>query len=198
MFSKGKIKHQLDAKALIYKVPGTAFKKGQTLDIPQGYEACLFAADGTQELIQDVYKHKLESPIQYIYLSKSNRASVQSKWGTPNRISVKTNAGRESLGAFGHIEFQLLNPIRFLEKRSDQEGHIDESLLTQLALSRIGEAFQEVLPALEPIDSTNLNALIKALKSPLKRTLELKISNYGMSVTDITIDSVNFQREEAS
>lgn len=193
MFKKEKITHHVDPKALIYKVPRSDFKKGQILEIPQGYEASLFEADGTQELIQDVYKHRLERPVQYIYLSKSNRAAVQSKWGTPNRIKVTTDQGPMSLGAFGHIEFQLLNPIRFIEKRTDREGHIDGALITQMVLMRIGEAFQDIIPSLEPLSKNDEIKTIQALKDPLKKALELKVSIFGLSITSLVIDSMNFQ-----
>lgn len=196
MFNKSKIPTHVDTQALIYKIPASDFKKGQTLEIPQGYEACLFHSDGTQELIQDVYKYKLERPVQYIYLSKSNRAAIQSKWGTPNRLKVKTDAGTKSLGAFGQMEFQLLNPIRFLEKHTGQEANIDEALITQIVLGRISEAFQEIIPALEPFKTGDEIALINTLKEPLKRTMDLKIQKYGMALTSLAIDSINFQATE--
>lgn len=196
MFKKPIIKHHVDSKALIYQVPGSDFKKGQTLEIPQGYEACMFRANGAQELIQDVYKYKLTDPVQYIYLSKSNRAAIHSKWGTPNRFKVQTANGVKTLGAFGQMEFQLLNPIRFLEKQTNREGSIDEALITQLVLARISEAFQDVIPSLEPFESTQEIQVIKKLKEPLQKTLDLKLSKFGMSVASISIDSVNFQAAE--
>lgn len=196
MFKKSTIKHHEDGKALIYKVPGSDFKKGQHLEIPQGYEACLFRANGSQELVQDVYKYKLTEPVQYIYLSKSNRAAIQSKWGTPNRFKVQTAEGVKTLGAFGQMEFQLLNPIRFLEKQTSREGLIDEALITQLVLARISEAFQDVIPTIEPFESTQEIQVIKKLKDPLQKTLDVKLSKFGMSVSSISIDSVNFQAAE--
>lgn len=196
MFKKPIIQHHVDSKALIYRVPGSDFKKGQSLEIPQGYEACLFRSDGTQELVQDVYKYKLTDAVQYIYLSKSNRAAIHSKWGTPNRFKVQTAEGVKTLGAFGHMEFQLLNPIRFLEKQTNRDGHIDEALITQLVLTRISEAFQDVIPALEPFPSTQEIQVIQKLKDPLQKTLDLKLSKYGMSVASIAIDSINFQATE--
>ena len=196
MFKKPIIKYHVDTKELIYQVPGSDFKKGQTLEIPQGYEACLFRANGAQELVQDMYKYKLTEPVQYIYLSKSNRANIHSKWGTPNRFKVHTADGVKTLGAFGHMEFQLLNPIRFLEKQTNREGSINEELITQLVLTRISEAFQDVIPALEPFESTQEIQVIKKLKEPLQKTLDLKLSKFGMSVASISIDSVNFQAAE--
>ena len=196
MFRKSKIGHQIDAKALIYKVPGSDFKKGQVLEIPQGYEACFFESDGTQELIQDVYKYKLDRPVQYIYISQSNRADIKTKWGTPNRFNVTTKQGPKTLGAFGHMQFELLNPIRFLEKHANGDERIDEDFITQLVLSHISEAFQEVLPALEPLNSEDEIGVIKSLKSALPRTLDIKLSAYGMAIRDLSIDRVNFQAKE--
>lgn len=196
---KPTISHVPEDTHLIEKVPGSAFEKGQTLEIPAAYEALMFAADGTQQILKNVNAQKLETEVQYIYLAKSNRKIIRSNWGTPTRIQVETNQGMQTLGAFGYIEFQLVNPIRYVSTRMESNDFADETTLSKLVLSRIPEALHRIIPDIEPLAISQESTTTLKLKEALTPDMDQELSDMGIQIKSLVVENVNFQavKEEA-
>jgi hypothetical protein len=196
MFKKKVFMHSPESHHIISKVPENGFKKGESVQVPQGYEALLFEADGGQELIKNQLLIKLENPIQYVYFAKSNRRIIRSNWGTPNRIKVNTEVGLKSFGGFGFVEFQLINPLRFVATRMSNETFVDEAIITQIVLGRIPEAMHQVLPGLEPLSTENESVIINQLVESLKPVLNKALDNIGIRLETLVIENINFQAIE--
>ncbi len=196
MFKKKVYTHVPENYHLISKVPNSGFKKGEIIEVPQGFEALLLEADGGQELIKNQLVIKLENPIQYVYLAKSNRKVIRSNWGTPNRIKVHTDKGYQTIGGFGFIEFQLINPLRFVTTRMQNDEFTDESMITHIALGRIPDALNQVLPNLEPIHANEQSALTNQLTKELKPVLQKSLDTLGIQLEDLVIENLNFQSIE--
>lgn len=190
---KPTITHVPDDAHLIEKVPGSAFKKGQILEIPAGHEALMFAADGTQQILKNVNAQKLETDVQYVYLAKSNRKIIRANWGTPTRIQLETHQGPQTIGAFGYVEFQLVNPIRYITTRMESTEFADEALLSKLVLSRIPDALHRTIPELEPLDISQESKMTLKLKETLSPVMEQELSGMGIQIQSFIVENVNFQ-----
>lgn len=190
------ITHEPEASHLISKVPGSHFRKGTPLKIPQGYEAVLMDQDGSQEVIKNTFEIKLDRPIYYIYLAKSNRKILKSNWGTATRIQCETKVGKQSLGAFGTVEFQLINPIRFITTRMIEDTYVDETILSKLVLAKIPDLFHQVVPELEPIDTSKESVITNAFKKHLTPKLEATLDDLGIQIKSFVIANMNFNSQE--
>ena len=196
MFKKAPIKHQPEVEHLISKVPKTSFKKGQSISVPQGYEAIIMEQDGSVEVIKNQLLIKLENTVEYIYLAKSTRKVMRSNWGTPSRILVETSSGKQSLGGFGYVEFQLTNPVRLINTRMQNDEYADESSLSKLVLSRIPDLLHQILPGLEPLDVSNESKLIIQLKEALTPLLKESLDSLGIGLQSLVIENINFQAQQ--
>jgi hypothetical protein len=196
MFKKAVIKHQPETEHLISKLPRQSFKKNQMISVPQGYEAILMERDGSVEVLKNQLQIKIEQPIEYIYFAKSNRKIMRCNWGTPTRIQVETSSGKKGLGGYGYVEFQLVNPVRFINTRMEDDEYADEALLTKLVLARIPDLLHQVLPQLEPVDTTNESKLILALKEALNPNLKEALDALGIGLQSLVIENLNFQSQQ--
>lgn len=196
MFKKAPIKHQPEGKHLVSKVPKTSFKKGQLLSVPQGYEAILMEGNGSVEVVKNQLQIKLESSVEYIYFAKSTRKVMRSNWGTPSRIQVETSVGKQSIGGFGYVEFQLSNPVRLINTRMQNDEYADEVSLSKLVLSRIPDLLHQILPSLEPLDVSNESKLIITLKQALSPLLKDSLDSLGISLNSLVIENINFQSQQ--
>jgi len=196
MFKKSITKHQPETEHLVSKVPGSGFKKGQSVSVPQSYEAILMDREGTVEIVKNQLQVKLESGIEYIYFAKSNRKVMRSNWGTPSRINVETSKGKQSLGGFGYVEFQLTNPVRLINTRMQNDEFADEASLSKLVLSRVPELLHQVLPTLEPLDIANESKLIIQLKEALTPLLKESLDSLGIGLQALVVENINFQSQQ--
>ncbi len=192
MFKKKVITHEPEVNHLISKVPGDSFKKGRSLKIPQGYEAILMEQDASQEVIKNTFELKLDRPVYFIYLAKSNRKIMKTNWGTPTRIQCETKEGVKTLGAFGSVEFQLKNPIRFITTRMSEDTYVDETILSKLVLSKIPDLFHQVVPELEPVDTSKESVLTNLFKKHLTPKLESTLDDLGIQIKSFIIENMNF------
>jgi len=158
MFKSKAIVYDFDSNHIISKIPGQNFKKGRTIDNPPGYEAVLLDSDGSQEVIKNTHLIKLNRTVYNIFYVQSNRKIIKAKWGTPTRIKVKTHEGYKNLGGYGHIEFQLINPLRYINTRLDNHQYLDEEMLTKMVLSWIPDLFHQIIEGLQPFDSNEDSA----------------------------------------
>lgn len=192
MFKKKAIEFIPESSHLIAKAPGSAFKKGTPLKVPQGYEAILMDQGGQQEVIKNVFELKLDRPVYFVYYAKSNRKIMKTNWGTPTRIQCETTDGLKTLGAFGSVEFQLINPIRFIATRMSEDTFVDESMLAKLVLAKIPDLFHQVVPDLEPIDTSKESVLTQKFKTHLTPKLEQTLDDMGIQVKSFLIENMNF------
>ena len=192
MFKKKPITHQPDATHLISKVPGEAFKKSQTLKIPPGYEAILIDQDGSQEVIKNVFELKFDHPVYFVYFAKSNRKIIKTNWGTPTRIKCETNEGPKTMGAFGSVEFQLKNPIRFITTRMSGDSFVDETILAKLVLAKIPDLFHQVVPSIEPLDISKESVLTTTFKTQLTPKLDATLDDLGIQIKSFVVENMNF------
>lgn len=196
MFKKVPIKHQPESEHLVSKVPKTGFKKSQSISVPQGYEAILMEQDGSVEVIKNQLLIKLDNAVEYIYFAKSTRKVMRSNWGTPSRILVDTNNGKQSMGGFGYVEFQLTNPVRLINTRMQNDEYADESSLSKLVLSRIPDLLHQILPSLEPLEVSNESKLIIQLKEALSPLLKESLDSLGIGLQSLVIENINFQTQQ--
>ena len=196
MFKKAPIKHQPESEHLVSKVPKTGFKKSQSISVPQGYEAILMEQDGSVEVIKNQLLIKLDNAVEYIYFAKSTRKVMRSNWGTPSRILVDTNNGKQSMGGFGYVEFQLTNPVRLINTRMQNDEYADESSLSKLVLSRIPDLLHQILPSLEPLEVSNESKLIIQLKEALSPLLKESLDSLGIGLQSLVIENINFQTQQ--
>jgi membrane protease subunit (stomatin/prohibitin family) len=196
MFKKEIIQYKLEPTHLISKVPGQSFKKGKSLEIPQGFEAILMDPDGSQEVIKNIYLIKLERTIHYIYFVQSNRKLMKTRWGTPTRIKVMTQQGEKTMGGFGNIDFQLLNPLRFINTRLQNDDYIDEKTLTEFVLSRISDLLHQAVPELEPMDISRESVITNKFKELLTPLMEKTFDSMGVKLQSFIIENLNFHDVE--
>ncbi len=196
MFKSKTIKYDIENNHLISKLPGQDFKKGTTIDNPPGYEAVLIDKDGSQEVVKNQHKIKLDRSVYYIYYVQSNRKVIKARWGTPTRIKVKTNEDIKTLGGYGHIEFQLMNPMRYINTRIHSEQFVDEEILTKLVLSWIPDLFHQVIEDLQPFDLTQESKNVLKLKEALSPKLSKALDEIGLQLKSLNIENLNFQSIE--
>jgi membrane protease subunit (stomatin/prohibitin family) len=186
-----------ESNQVIVKIPRTQFKKGETLSIPQGFEALLMAKEGPVESVQGVLEKKFESPVEIIYLVRGNRAVISSKWGTPNRLLVRDQNGQpQKMGAYGLFEFKLTNPSRYVITRMAHNSEVDEATLKKDIQGLIPEALNQVFQSQEAIDTTQLSTLISKLSIEMKKKLEELSDDLGLSIHKLVIEDVNFITSE--
>jgi membrane protease subunit (stomatin/prohibitin family) len=199
MFKSKSIVYDFDNNHIISKIPGQNFKKGSTIDNPPGFEAVLLDQDGSQEVIKNTHLIKLNRPVYNIFYVQSNRKIIKAKWGTPTRIKVKTQDGYQNLGGYGHIEFQLINPLRYINTRLNNNQYLDEEMLTKMVLSWIPDLFHQIMKDLEPIDSNEESANVLKLKELLQPKLDKVLDEVGVLLKTLNVENLNFQRiEEAA
>jgi len=190
MFKKKVIAHIPESSHLISKVPDRGFKKGYTL------EKIKEKSNGTQEIIKNSLAYVLKSPVELIFLVKSNRKVIQSNWGTRNRIKVNTSENNKLMGGFGHIELSLMNPPRYIATRMQDDAFTDEKALTQIALNLIPKVLHSILPELEPLNLDNESSLITQLTEKVLPVIKKELDSMGILCQSIVIENINFEEVE--
>lgn len=196
MFKKPILTHQPEPDHLISRMNQRGFKKGTQIEIPNGYELVCIETDGTTEVVKNTLLFKVNQPLELIYFVKSNRRIIRSNWGTPNRLKVMTQDGAKTIGGFGHVEFQLINPVRFITTRMHDDMSINEQVLTKLVLGNVTSMLREVLPAFEPIDMTQEAKVVNELNQVITGKFEKMLDDIGVSCKTLVIENVNFQSVE--
>lgn len=196
MFKSKAIKYDVENNHLISKLPGQDFKKGTIIDNPPGYEVILIDKDGSQEIVKNLHSIKLDRPIYYIYYVQSNRKIIKSRWGTPTRIKVQTQDDLKTLGGYGHIEFQLMNPMRFINTRLKNDQFVDDEILTKLVLSWFPDLVHQIIETLQPFDLSQESANVLKFKEALTPKLEKVLDEIGIQLKSLNVENLNFQSIE--
>lgn len=194
MFGKKSVKFEGNLEHLIVLHRRDKYPKNTLVEVPKGYEVVIFEPNGTTEVIKNMFEFKLKYEAKYIYYVKSNKAIFQSKWGTPSRINVLgDNGATKSLGAYGNIEFKLMNPVRFINNRLNTFQYLDEETFIQLVLSKLPEFFQIAVKDLEPINLSDSTGLALNLKKSLMDHVAKRLDEMGIELTDIVVENANLQ-----
>jgi membrane protease subunit (stomatin/prohibitin family) len=194
---KKTMRFQPDANHIITQMPKTQFKKGEIVNVQPGYDALIITKEATAEVIQGKLEFKLEYPAEIIYLVKSNRTIYVTKWGTKSRIQVEDLQQKvQELGAFGTIEYQLINPHRFIQKRLNSSTEITEDQVKTMVLDVLPEAISHWTLNAKPIDSINPMSLMSEFKTKIGDKLNELCNEFGMTITKFNVESINLLNEE--
>lgn len=196
---KKTLRFQPNSSQVIVQMPKTQFKKGEIISIQPGYDAIVITKDATAEVIQGKLEFKLDYPAEIIYLVKSNRTIYNTKWGTKSRIQVvDTDQKVQELGSYGSIEYQLINPHRFIQKRLNSMTELMEEQLKTIVLETLPEAISHWTLNSKPIDSDNPMLLVPEFKLTIEKKLNELTSEFGIEITKLTVENINVLKEERS
>jgi membrane protease subunit (stomatin/prohibitin family) len=194
MFNKKVITFTGDVSHYITKHPEQGFKKKQQVEVPNNYELVLIAEDGTTEVIRNQYVVKLKEPYRFMYFVKNNKKIIKTNWGTASRIQTKTKQNETvSIGGYGTIEFRMVNAIRLISYRMNNDAFIDEELLIEMLLSKLPEVLADAVDTLGLIDAEDINALQKDLKEQTLEKLKHQGTLMGLDIADFVIEHINVQ-----
>lgn len=196
---KKTLRFQPESNQVIVQMPRTQLKKGEVISIPSGYDALVITKDTTAEVIQDKLEFKLDYSAEIIYLVKSNRTIYTTKWGTKSRIQVvDIDQKVQELGAYGAVEYQLINPHRFIQKRLNSLTEIVEEQLKSLVLEMLPEAISQWTMNAKPIDSDSPMYLVPEFKLTIEKKLNELCSEFGIEITKLSVENINVLKEERS
>jgi membrane protease subunit (stomatin/prohibitin family) len=195
LFSK---KVQLDMKEsyLIERHPEKDFKKGTKVSILKNQEMILVLTNGLMEVIKNTFDYKLDDKIKYLYFASSNKSIQSTNWGTKSRVQIEIDGVQKSLGGYGTIQFRLINPVRYIEKRMGNNTFVTAEMLTDLVLAKIPESMVEVVMDLSEKDKKDLNTLTLQIKTRLSKLLNETFSEMGIELVDLVVTNINLQEVE--
>lgn len=138
----------------------------------------------------------LECRIYYVNKSVRTRAF----WGTPSKIDYldsKINMA-VSLGASGSVVFELENALKVYQKLLGTghlftADHVSDFFRSKIAVE-VKDALAEKLVK-EKVSFFDLAADVKELGEQLKAILQPHFSEYGIRITDFSVDALAFPQE---
>lgn len=197
MFSKPKIKLEMKEEYLIQRHPDQDFKKKRIVETLKNQEIILIYPNGTSEASKNNFEYTLKEPVKYIYYVKSNKLIHQSNWGTKSRVEINFDGQKQTLGGYGSIEFKLMNPTRYIERRMSTAMFLTPEMLTEFVLARIPEALVSVVLKLKESEKKDMNTLTVAVKQRLSEELTVSLSEMGIELVELIITNLNLQELEA-
>lgn len=178
---------------LIEKHPGKDFKKKSKLSLQKNQEVVMVYPDGLSETIKNQFDLKLKEKVKYLFYAQSNRSVQSVNWGTKSRVEIQVQSSPKTLGGYGTIEFRLMNPTRYIEKRMGNASFVTPEMLTELVLSKIPEELLQVVVGLKENDKSDINTLTLAIKKSLTERLSDVLSEMGIELTDLVITNINLK-----
>jgi len=197
MFKKPKITLDMQEEYLIQRHPDQDFKKKRMVETLKNQELILVYPNGTSEAIKNNFEYTLTEPVKYLYFVKSNKLIHQSNWGTKSRVEIDFADKKQTLGGYGSIEFKLMNPTRYIERRMSTSMFLTPEMLTELVLAKIPESLVKVVMTLKESEKTDMNSLTVAVKSKLSQELSTVLSEMGIELVDLIVTNLNLQEMEA-
>ena len=188
-----KIQFSLNQAYLIEKHPGKDFKKKTRLSLQKNQEVVMVYPDGLSETIKNQFDLKLKEKVKYLFYAQSNRSVQSVNWGTKSRVEIQVQSSPKTLGGYGTIEFRLMNPTRYIEKRMGNASFVTPDILTELVLSKIPEELLQVVVELKEGDKKDINTLTLAVKKSLTIRLSDVLSEMGIELTDLVITNINLK-----
>ncbi len=196
MFFSKKVQFDMKESYLIERYPEKDFKKGTKVSILKNQEMILVLTNGLMEVIKNIFDYKLDEKIKYLYFASSNKSIQSTNWGTKSRIHIEIDGVQKSLGGYGSIQFRLINPVRYIEKRMGNNTFVTTEMLTDLVLAKIPESMVEVVMDLVEKDKKNLNTLTLQIKTRLSKLLSETLSEMGIELVDLIVTNINLQEVE--
>ena len=188
-----KIQFSMNQAYLIEKHPGKDFKKKSKLSLQKNQEVVMVYPDGLSETIKNQFDLKLKEKVKYLFYAQSNRSVQSVNWGTKSRVEIQVQSSPKTLGGYGTIEFRLMNPTRYIEKRMGNASFVTPEMLTELVLSKIPEELLQVVVGLKENDKSDINTLTLAIKKSLTERLSDVLSEMGIELTDLVITNINLK-----
>lgn len=196
MFGSKPIELVMKDQYLIERHPNQDFKKGTKVTIQKNQEVVLMLPSGLMEVVKNQFDLRLDERVKYLYFSLSNKAIQQSNWGTKSRVQLAIDGHPKSLGGYGTIQFRLMNPIRYIEKRMGNATFVTAEMLTDLVLAKIPEALSHIALELKESDKTEINKLTIRVKELLSQALMTMLSEMGIELVDLVVTNINLQEVE--
>jgi membrane protease subunit (stomatin/prohibitin family) len=191
-----KITFSLNQDYLIEKHPGKDFKKKTKISLQKNQEVILVYPDGLSETLKNQFDIVLKEKVKYLFYAQSNRSVQSVNWGTKSRVMIEMNGIEQSLGGFGTIEFRLMNPMRYIEKRMGNAPFVTPQMLTDLVLAKIPEELIHVVQALTSQEKADINSLTLAIKDRLQERLALTLNEMGIELTNLIVGNINVREGE--
>jgi membrane protease subunit (stomatin/prohibitin family) len=188
-----KIQFNMNQAYLIEKHPGKDFKKNTKVSLQKNQELVMVYPDGLSETIKNQFDLKLKEKVKYLFYAQSNRSVQSVNWGTKSRVAIQVQSSPKTLGGYGKIEFRLMNPTRYIEKRMGNANFVTPEMLTELVLSKIPEELLQVVVGLKDTDKKDINTLTLAVKKSLTIRLSDVLSEMGIELTDLVITNINLK-----
>ena len=181
---------------LVERHPKQDFKKGKKVSILKNQEVVLVLPDGIMEVLKNVYNYKLKERVKYLYFCTSNKSVLGTNWGTKSRVHITIQDKKKTLGGYGSIQFRLINPVRYIEKRMGNSLFVTAEMLTDLVLAKIPESLVGVVIDLKENDKKDLNSLTLKVKELLSVSLKETLAEIGIELVDLVVTNLNLQDVE--
>lgn len=181
---------------LIEKHPGRDFKKKTKVSLQKNQELILVYPDGLSETLKNQFDIVLKEKVKYLFYAQSNRSIQSVNWGTKSRVMIDIDGTQQSLGGYGSIEFRLMNPMRYIEKRMGNATFVTPEMLSELVLAKIPEELIQVVLDLSTTDKSDINLLTLAVKEKLQTRLTTAMSEMGIEVSNLIVGNINLREGE--
>lgn len=191
-----KINFSMKNDYLIEKHPGRDFKKKTKVSLQKNQELILVYPDGLSETLKNQFDIVLKEKVKYLFYAQSNRSIQSVNWGTKSRVMIDIDGTQQSLGGYGSIEFRLMNPMRYIEKRMGNATFVTPEMLSELVLAKIPEELIQVVLDLSATDKSDVNVLTLAVKEKLQSRLTTVMSEIGIEVSNLIVGNINLREGE--
>lgn len=191
-----KINFSMKNDYLIEKHPGRDFKKKTKVSLQKNQELILVYPDGLSETLKNQFDIVLKEKVKYLFYAQSNRSIQSVNWGTKSRVMIDIDGTQQSLGGYGSIEFRLMNPMRYIEKRMGNGTFVTPEMLSELVLAKIPEELIQVVLDLSATDKSDVNVLTLAVKEKLQSRLTTVMSEMGIEVSNLIVGNINLREGE--
>ena len=191
-----KINFSMKNDYLIEKHPGRDFKKKTKVSLQKNQELILVYPDGLSETLKNQFDIVLKEKVKYLFYAQSNRSIQSVNWGTKSRVMIDIDGTQQSLGGYGSIEFRLMNPMRYIEKRMGNATFVTPEMLSELVLAKIPEELIQVVLDLSATDKSDVNVLTLAVKEKLQSRLTTVMSEMGIEVSHLIVGNINLREGE--
>jgi membrane protease subunit (stomatin/prohibitin family) len=196
MFGNKAVSLPMQDHYLIERHSEQDFKKGTKVTIQKNQEMVLMLPSGLMEVIKNSLDYRLTEKVKFLYFASSNKSVLSSNWGTKARVHIDVDSVKKTLGGYGTIQFRLMNPVRYIEKRMGNAAFVTSQMLTDLVLAKIPESLVEIVVDLKESDKKDINTLSLKIKTLLSNSLSQTLAEMGIELVDLVITNINLQEVE--
>ncbi len=198
MIFKKKVFLDMKQEYLIERHPNRDFSKGTKVSVLKNQELVLVTPGGLMEVLKNTYDYKLKEKVKYLYFASSNKSVQSANWGTKSRVQIEISNQLKTLGGYGSIQFRLINPVRYIEKRMGNNTFVTAEMLTDLVLAKVPESMVEVVLELQEKDKKDINTLTLKVKNLLTNLLSETLAQMGIELVDLVVTNLNLQEVEGN